>query len=137
MDYIIRKKFKKMKKTILTCTGLLIITTLFSQEELVNDISAVDKKNIAIRPNSRDYSMIRLGNNDQRMIQIRHQAMIRHKKAMNNRKQVMQRKRELIMVRSARQRRMQQQRLEQRRLQQQRIEQRRRMIQHHQRMNNR
>lgn len=81
--------------------------------------------------------MIRIGNNDQRMIHIRRQAAVRHKNAMNNRKQVMQRNRNLIIVRTARQRRMQQQRIEQRRLQQQRIEQRRRMIQHHQRMNNR
>ena len=116
-----------MKKIVLACTGLFIIATLFSQEKQVNDASVADKKNIAIRPNSRDYSMIRIGNDDQRMIQIRRQAAIRHKKAMNNRKQVMQQKREIMMVRSARQRRIQQQRIEQRRLQQQRLEQRKKL----------
>lgn len=116
-----------MKSILLICTGLFVFSLLFSQEQKVKRPAVTDKTNIAIRPNSRDYSMIRLGNNAQRMVQIRRKALARHKKAVMNRKQAIQRRRNIIIMRSARQRR----------IQQQRIQQRRRMIQHHQRMKNR
>jgi len=50
----------------------------------------ISRDNLTLRPNSRDYAIIRKGNNHQRMIQLRSQAMIRHRQALQNRKMSME-----------------------------------------------
>jgi hypothetical protein len=53
----------------------------------------VGPDHFTLRPNSRDYAIVRKGNNHQRIIQLRTQAMIRNRQAMLNRKMAMERKR--------------------------------------------
>lgn len=84
-----------MKKYLLL--GLLIclsILPMLGQDQPQTPGSKqIDRNNLALRPNSRDYTIIRKGNNHQRVIQMRSQAMIRHRQAMMNRKMAMERRR--------------------------------------------
>ncbi len=78
--------------------GLLAFAVQFpvaSQNLQVTNGTAqrISRDNLAIRPNSREYNIIRKGNNHQRVIQMRAQAMLRHKQAMLNRKVAMDRRR--------------------------------------------
>ena len=116
-----------MKRIILICAGLTVFAFLYSQEQLTSTINKIDKSAITIRPNSRDYTIVRIGNNYQRTIQIRRQAMLRYKRATNNRKIAIQRRRNMMISKMARQRR----------LKQRIIHQRARIIQQRRRMNNR
>ena len=52
----------------------------------------IDRDNLVLRPNSRDYTIVRKGNNHQRVVQMRSQALIRHRQAMINRKMAMERR---------------------------------------------
>lgn len=85
-----------MKNLILI--GLLAFAVQFpasgQNQQVTNGASQhINRENLAIRPNSRDYNIIRKGNNHQRVIQMRTQAMLRHKQAMLNRKVAMDRRR--------------------------------------------
>jgi hypothetical protein len=97
-----------MKRLILICAGLTGFSILFSQEPSVAAISKMNNAEITLRPNSRDYAITRIGNNYQRIIQIRSQAMTRYKKAMMNRKTAIQRRRNIMNIKMNRQRRLQQ-----------------------------
>jgi len=78
--------------------GLLAFAVQFTalsqnQQVTTNVAPRISRENLTIRPNSRDYHIIRKGNNHQRVIQMRTQAMLRHKQAMLNRKVAMDRRR--------------------------------------------
>lgn len=63
----------------------------------------IDRHNLQIRPNSRDYTMVRRGNEHQRLLMFRiHDKMIR-RQALLNRKQAMDRQREMMQHRMIRQ----------------------------------
>jgi hypothetical protein len=114
-----------MKKKVLLSTGLLFFTILISQGQEASPISHITKSNITIRPNSRDYNMVRRGNNNQRMIQIRRKAMMKYRKATANRKLAIRRKRNLMIYKMIRNRKLHQQMMQQRKRM---IQQRKRMI---------
>lgn len=116
-----------MKKIVLLSTGFLLFALLFSQGQESSAVSQINKSNITIRPNSRDYNMVRRGNNNQRMIQIRRQAMMKYRKATANRRLAIRRRRNLMIYKMVRNRK----------IHQQMIQQRRRMIQQRKRMINR
>jgi hypothetical protein len=85
-----------MKKLILL---LFILTTpvIYSAgQEPSGGPQVVDRGNLKLRPNSRDYNIVRSGNNHQRVIQMRSQAMMRNKQALMNRKMAMERRHMLI-----------------------------------------
>jgi len=84
-----------MKKYLLA--GILAFSSILAtmgQEQPQSPVNkGIDRENLALRPNSRDYTIVRKGNNHQRIIQMRSQAMIRHRQAMLNRKMTMERHR--------------------------------------------
>jgi hypothetical protein len=55
--------------------------------------SRINRENLALRPNSRDYTIVRKGNNHQRMVQMRTMAMMRNKQAILNRQMAMEHRR--------------------------------------------
>jgi len=84
-----------MKKFLLL--GLLACSASFlaksQQQSQSPGVSQVNRDNLTLRPNSRDYTLVKKGNNHQRVIQMRTQAMMMHKQAMLNRKMSMDRRR--------------------------------------------
>ena len=74
----------------------------------------LDRSKLVIRPNSRDYAIIRKGNNHQRMLQIRTEIMIRQRQAILNRKMAMERRRQVIQRRIIRQQQIRQRMIRQR-----------------------
>lgn len=77
-------------------------------------IPSIDRNNLIIRQNSRDYVIVRQGNNHQRIMQIRTEVMIRHRQAIINRKIAMDRRRQLIQQRMIRQQQIRQRMIRQR-----------------------
>ena len=74
----------------------------------------VMQERIPLRPNSRDYTIIRKGNNHQRIIQMRNKAMIRNRQAMLNRKMAMEHRREIMQQRMFKQQQIRQRMIRQR-----------------------
>jgi hypothetical protein len=58
------------------------------------DKKDITRENLTLRPNSRDYNIVRKGNNHQRLVQFRSQAMMRNKQALLNRQIAMERRRQ-------------------------------------------
>jgi hypothetical protein len=94
-----------MKKLITLCCLLCIpFLAARGQEQPAPAVKqGISRDNLAIRPNSRDYNIVRQGNNHQRIIQMRTQAMFRHKGALMNRKAAMERSRLVIQQQMMRQ----------------------------------
>jgi hypothetical protein len=104
-----------MKKIILLGIALFFAGIVYSQDQPpAKEPSGIDRNNLAIRPNSRDYTIVRKGNNHQRLLQLRTQAMIRHRQAMLNRKMAMERRRMFIQQRMIRQQQIRQRMIQQR-----------------------
>jgi hypothetical protein len=82
-----------MKKLLLL--GLVICLPLWVTGQ-DNRNQAISRENLVLRPNSRDYNMVSKGNNHQRVVQMRAQAMIRYKQATINRKMAMEKRRTLM-----------------------------------------
>ena len=76
--------------------------------------SGISRNNLAIRPNSRDYTIVRKGNNHQQMLQMRTQAMMLNRQAMLNRKLAMERRRQYMQQQMFRQQQMRQRLIRQR-----------------------
>lgn len=55
--------------------------------------SRINRDNLVLRPNSRDYTIVRKGNNHLTMVQMRTRALIRSKQAILNRQMAMERHR--------------------------------------------
>lgn len=103
-----------MRKFLLL--GLLVCSAsaiAFGQEPQLSGESRISRDNLTLRPNSRDYNIVQRGNNHQRVIQMRTQAMVRHKQAMLNRKMAMEKRRVFL-----RQKMMKQQQIRQRMIRQ-------------------
>jgi len=84
-----------MKRMLLF--GLMALTgnlaVLAQDQPATQGTGQIDRDNLVLRPNSRDYTIVRKGNNHQRVIQMRSQALTRHRQAMINRKMAMERRR--------------------------------------------
>jgi hypothetical protein len=65
--------------------------------------SKLDRYDVLIRPNSRDYTMVRKGNEHQRMLRLRTHDIMLRRQALLNRKQAMDRRREMMQQRMMRQ----------------------------------
>ena len=74
----------------------------------------VNPHNMKLRPNSRDYSFVRKGNNHQRIVQVRREAMIRQRQATLNRKMAMDHQRKAMQQRMIRQQQIKQRMIRQR-----------------------
>ncbi len=93
-----------MKRLILICLSWIAFLTVYGQEQTsVQQHAAIERDNLVIRQNSRDYAIVRKGNNHQRMLQIRSQVMLRQKQAIMNRNMAMDRRRQIIQRRMLRQ----------------------------------
>lgn len=97
---------------VLTCSGLF---TVIGQDKPQTTGSApVRHENLTLRPNSRDYVIVRKGNNHQRIVQLRPRAFIRNRQALLNRKMAMERRRAIIRQRMIRQQQIRQRMVHQR-----------------------
>ncbi len=108
-----------MMKKLLIAGMLFCIPLLCSQAQDKPKIpveTTINRDNLTLRPNSRDYAIIRKGNNHQRMVQIRQQAMHRNKQAIINRKMAMEHRRMLLQQDMLRQQNIHQRMIRHRRL---------------------
>ncbi len=87
-----------MKRMLLI--GLMALTgnlaVMAQDQPSTKGSGQIDRDNLVLRPNSRDYNIVRKGNNHQRVIQMRTHALVRHRQAMINRKMAMERRRSAI-----------------------------------------
>lgn len=103
-----------MKKLILLFLLGSPVLLLAQEQQTTPGTSGINRENLVLRPNSRDYNIVRKGNNHQRMIQIRTQAMMRNKQALMNRKMAMERRRVQIQQQMFRQQKIHQRMIRQR-----------------------
>lgn len=104
-----------MKKIYLICLFVLGHIIVYGQDPAPPAPNRQpDRSRLVIRPNSRDYAIVRKGNNHQRMLQIRTEIMIRQKQAIINRKMAMERRRQIIQRRIIRQQQIRQRMIRQR-----------------------
>ncbi|MBN2481621.1 MAG: hypothetical protein JXB19_07775 [Bacteroidales bacterium] len=104
-----------MKRLILICLPCVFFFTAYGQEQTpVAQNSGIDRNNLVIRQNSRDYAIVRKGNNHERMLQIRAEVMMRQSQAIINRKMAMERRRQIIQQRMIRQQQIRQRMIRQR-----------------------
>jgi hypothetical protein len=97
------------------CLSAIAFCTVYGQEQTaVPQNSGIDRNNLVIRQNSRDYAIVRKGNNHQRMLQIRAEVMRRQRQAILNRKMAMERRRRIIQQRMIRQQQIRQRMIRQR-----------------------
>ena len=105
-----------MKKFLLlgflVCSS--VVPALGQDQPQKPNAGRINRNSLALRPNSRDYTIIRKGNNHQRVIQMRSQAMIRNRKAMMNRKMAMERHRSEVRKNMIRQQQIRQRMIRQR-----------------------
>jgi hypothetical protein len=100
-----------MKNLLFLLMSFLSINVVYGQ---LPGKSNINRDNLIIRPNSRDYTVIRKGNNHQRLIQIRSQAMVRYRQGMLNRKMAMEHRRIYLQQRMIRQQQIRQRMIRQR-----------------------
>jgi len=93
------------------CSSLLL---LGQNQQGAEVPSGINRNNLTIRPNSRDYTIVRKGNNHQQMLQMRSQAMMMNRQAMLNRKMAMERRRQYMQQQMFRQQQMRQRLIRQR-----------------------
>jgi hypothetical protein len=99
---------------ILACSSIL---TMLGQDQPQSTVkSPINRDNLTLRPNSRDYTIVRKGNNHQRVIQLRTQAMMRNRQALLNRKMAMERRRSAMQQKMIRQQQIRQRMIRQRRM---------------------
>lgn len=93
-----------MKKLIMIFLLWIAFFTVYGQEQTpIQQHSAIERDNLVIRQNSRDYAIVRKGNSHQRMLQIRSQVMSQQKQAIMNRNMAMDRRMQIIQRRLLRQ----------------------------------
>lgn len=93
-----------MRKVFIIIAFSLAFSAVRAQEApAVPQTPAIDRNHLVIRQNSRDYAIVRKGNNHQRMLQIRMEVMIRQRQAIINRRMAMDRRRQIIQQRMIRQ----------------------------------
>ena len=93
-----------MKKLLLfglfVCSPVLMLA---QQSTTPQTPSGIDKNNLTIRPNSREYTIVRKGNSHQQILQMRKQAMMKNRQATLNRKMAMERRRQYMQQQMIRQ----------------------------------
>lgn len=105
----------QMRKFLLLGMLWVPLAGLYSQEPaLEKEGPVISRENLVIRPNSRDYTIVRKGNQHQRVLQARSQAMMRHRQAMLNRKMSMERRKMYYQQRMIRQQQIRQRMIKQR-----------------------
>jgi hypothetical protein len=98
-----------MKKFIIIATGLFLSGLVYGQEPRISPpVKIVDKNRLVLRPNSRDYAVVRRDNNHRHIIRARRMAVVRHKQAIMNRRLMMRRRQQIMNQRMIRMRRMRQ-----------------------------
>lgn len=109
-------KGSDMKKILLL--GILVVLSpliaLSQDQSRTGQTAPALPERIPLRPNSRDYTIIRKGNNHQRIVQMRNKTMIRNRQAMLNRKMAMEHRREITQQRMFRQQQIRQRMIRQR-----------------------
>ena len=67
-----------MKAFYMIVAGWLFLLPVQAQDApAMPEVPAIDRNNLVIRQNSRDYAIVRKGNNHQRIMQIRAEVMMR------------------------------------------------------------
>jgi len=93
-----------MKKFYLASLFFISAFVIYGQDKsATSNQVTIDRNNLHIRPNSRDYAMVRKGNNHQRMLQIRRHELMLQKQAIQNRKWAMENRRKNMQQRMIRQ----------------------------------
>lgn len=106
----INKKYILMKKLIIIATGLFLVGLVYGQEPQISPpVKVIDKNRLVLRPNSRDYAVLRRDNNHKHIIRARRMAAIRHRQAIMNRRLMMRRRQQIMNQRMIRMRRIRQQ----------------------------
>ena len=104
-----------MKAIYVIVAWVLFLLPVQAQDApAVPQVPAIDRNNLVIRQNSRDYAIVRRGNNHQRIMQIRAEVLIRQRQAIINRRIAMDRRRQLIQQRMIRQQKIRQRMIRQR-----------------------
>lgn len=104
-----------MKKIFLL--GLILgCLTLAHAQNPPESVAAppIDRDNLQIRPNSRDYMMVLKGNDHQRILQNRKNAVMLRRQAILNRHMAMERRRALMQKKMIRQQQVRQRMIRQR-----------------------
>ena len=99
---------------LLTCSSIL--AALGQDQPKSPDKVPINRDNLTLRPNSRDYTIVRKGNNHQRVIQLRKQAMMRNRQALLNRKMAMEHRIIAMQQKMIRQQRIRQRMIRQRQM---------------------
>lgn len=104
-----------MKKLFIIAAAAFFAVVVYSQESQKNKTNQpVDIKKFELRPNSRDYEIIRSDNDHRPVIRARKIAMVRHRQAIMNRRMMMQRRQQMMRQRMIRQQRIRQQMIQRR-----------------------
>ena len=99
-----------MKKLIIIATGLFLVGLIYGQEPQTSPpVRVIDKNKLELRPNSRDYAIIRRDNDHRHIIRARKMAVIRQRQAIMNRRLLMRRRQQIMNQRMMRQQRIRQQ----------------------------
>jgi hypothetical protein len=106
----------QMKKLLLAgflaCTCLIPLTA--QDKPQPQKSKPIERTNMTLRPNSRDYTILRKDNNHQRMIQMRSQALVRHRQATLNRQMALEKHRSYMRHKTIRQQQIKQRMIRQR-----------------------
>lgn len=99
-----------MKKLFIIAAATFFTVVVYGQEPTKTKANQpIDINKIGLRPNSRDYEIIRSDNNHRPVIRARKIAMVRHRQALMNRRMMMQRRQQMMRQRMIRQQRIRQQ----------------------------
>lgn len=104
-----------MKKLLLPVIFLTMALALAEAQEQAPR-PPINRDNLVLRPNSRDYTIVRRGNNHQRIVQMRTKALLRHKQAVMNRQVAMEKRRAAMQQQMFRQQNIRQRMIRQRSL---------------------
>lgn len=98
-----------MKKLFIITAGILLAGLIYGQEpQESSQVNVIDKNKLELRPNSRDYAVIRCDNNHRQIIQARRMARMRYRQAVMNRRLMMRRRQQMMQQRLIRQQRIRQ-----------------------------
>lgn len=99
-----------MKKLFVIATGIFLAGLIYGQEPQTSPpVRVIDKNKLELRPNSRDYAIIRSDNDHRHIIRARKMANIRQRQAIMNRRLMMRRRQQIMNQRMIRQQRIRQQ----------------------------
>jgi hypothetical protein len=104
-----------MNKFIIIATGFFISGLIYGQEPQISpQVKVIDKNKLVLRPNSRDYAVVRRDNNHRHIVHARRMTVIRNRQAIMNRRLMMRRRQQIMNQRMIRMRRIRQQMIQRR-----------------------